>query len=178
MNDRPQITDEDLFWQAVRFAQGDLPGTEQAAFAERLSTDVAACEALADAVKLFAGLASALAPPATRIAPPSRRPQQQWVPVGISAALILLTGVLAAWWSSGAASDNELGPAELVSRWHSEDLSPFEEETWEEDWEHHPDAAEESLAAPNWLLTAVRLTGNTPPAPAGDPDLQEQDEET
>lgn len=95
---------EELSWLAFRYVAGELTVTEAEQFEERLGTDQAAREAVAQSVELYRAVAAAEAVvplhPLT-IAAPARTSWSQrlaWVSSGAAAAAIL---VFASWNSSG-----------------------------------------------------------------------------
>lgn len=158
---------DELFWQAMRYIGNDLTDAERLRFEERLATDVQACEAVALAVRLVAGLQSALAAqavsrPERRFEGPARR--RRWVPVALCAALLLATGLLVTYRSVPSPERVEVATAELLNRWRLDRrFGLIEELDAEIEVDGESGIVDESLSAPGWLVSAVRLTEKAVP---------------
>lgn len=75
---------EELDWLAFQYVTGELAPPERAEFDRLLATDLAAGEALADAVELLAATRHALTPPIA-----VRRPFVRWIGYAAAASVIL-----------------------------------------------------------------------------------------
>lgn len=166
LNDEPSASDaEELFWQALRYVQNDLSDAEQAEFETCLGDDPAACEAVADAMRLTAGLnlAGLNLVRQTEMPRPlpaaARSPSGRLLPVTLSAALLFATGLAFTFWPSSPPTVTDLASLELVNRWRLD--SPFAGAEFHDLDELNDDDAEvldESLSAPGWMMSAVRLS--------------------
>lgn len=158
------VSDE-LLWEATRYVGDDMTDAERLRFEERLATDVQACEAVALAVRLGAGLQSALAAvsrPELRFDRTARR--RRWVPVALCAALLLATGILVTYRPVPSPERVEVATAELLNRWRLDRrFGLIEELDAEIDVDGESDIVDESLSAPGWLVSAVRLTEKAVP---------------
>ena len=158
---------DSLNWLAVQYVLGELPESDQFAFEERLATDSAACEAVAEATRLTLTLQSAVADvvtvAASEVAAPGVRlakttPRGSWL--ALAGATTAAAGLLAAMslGPNGPRQDQvarvDRSASELVSLWRT-GSSAAETDADESDVE----AAEASpdVAVPNWLFAAVSL---------------------
>lgn len=157
--------DEELFWRAVRYVQHELPETERADFEACLENDLAACHAVAEAVRLTAALQAACEHPAGEHAatkllesPRTAAPSRRVFPVLVSTVLVLSIGFVLSVWSVSDQSDSEWASQALISHWRSEshsiaadlgDLDDFADED--------ADLRDESLSVPGWMFAAVQL---------------------
>ena len=158
---------DSLNWLAVQYVLGELPESELFAFEERLASDPAACEAVAEATRLTLTLQSALADviptaarkvaaPVVRLAKPTTR--GSWL--ALAGATTAAAGLLAAMslGPNGPRQDQlarvDRSASELVSLWRT-GSSAAETDADESDVE----VAEASpgVAVPNWLFAAVSL---------------------
>lgn len=159
-NELPTAASDDLFWLAVRYVQNELSAAEQAEFEACLGDDAAACEAVAEAMRLTAGLDVIGQSAAPMPAPVASRPSSlRLLPVGVSAALVLLTGLVFTFWPSSQPAETDLASLELVNRWRLD--SPFAGAEFHDLDDLNDDDSEvldESLSAPGWMMSAVRLS--------------------
>jgi ferric-dicitrate binding protein FerR (iron transport regulator) len=160
-------TNDELFWRAFRYVQNELPAAERVEFETCLGNDLAACEAVAEAVRLTAGMNSlaAVAMPLAESIPPVRSPRR-FFPVAVSAALVLITGLVFTSWPVFDASEANLASAELVNRWRLDGHLAFAELPDGDDVaDEDSEILDESLSAPGWMMSAVRLSDELPPRP-------------
>src|SRR5689334_318110 len=150
----------DVFWQATRYAWGELTPDEAAAFEERLATDELACAAVAEAVTMSAGLKAAVRPAVVvgRAEVSSRTTSHRRLTVGLCAAAMALFGfVLLSTWQPPRPSTTDLAAIELVGRWTSDrHIGLNGEGDYRDDVDHDSEIVDESLSAPHWLLDAVQ----------------------
>lgn len=160
-------TDNELFWRAFRYVQNELPAAERAEFETCLGNDLAACEAVAEAVRLTAGMNSldtATMPLAEPITPV--RSQRRFFPVAVSAALVMITGLVFTSWPSGNTPEAQLASVELVNRWRLDGhLALAELPDGDDVADEDSEILDESLSAPGWMMSAVRLSDELPPRP-------------
>jgi anti-sigma factor RsiW len=170
MTDLPATTaDDELFFRAVCYVENELSDAERQHFEDQLATDVSACAAAAEAVRLISGLhAVQLTSPISGTHSPDRsaasRRRGAKGAVALSAALLLVTGVLVTFWRPAAPERMEVASGELLSRWrHDVHLGTTDDLEWSDDDVNEVEIMDESLSAPNWLISAVRLTVKTDP---------------
>ncbi len=158
---------DSLNWLAVQYVLGELPESEQFAFEERLSTDSAACEAVAEATRLTMTLQSAVADVAVVTTPGVRSakttPRGSWLALAgaTTAAACLLAAM--SLGPNGPRQDQlarvDRSASELVSLWRigSSAVETDADESDVEVAEANPD-----VAVPNWLFAAVSLEQGKP----------------
>ncbi len=164
-NDSPNR--DSLNWLAVQYVLGELPENEVCAFEERLASDSAACEAVAEATRLTLALRSAVtdvvtvAAPATAI--PSVRsakptPRGSWL--ALAGATTAAAGLLAVMslGPNGPRQDQvarvDRSASELVSLWR---IGSSAAETDADESDVEVTEASPDVAVPNWLFAAVSL---------------------
>ena len=161
---------DDLSWLAFCYAAGELDADAEAAFERRLDADPAACEALAEAVRLGEAVARAAAPaPVFRLNVPLRRVAA----VAAAACLVLAVGARRFVVDRGNAPADEPGAgavARVALTWSDlrqgagDDLvnGPDDES---DDLAAAPEPVEAADAFPGWLIEAAAL--RDAPAPEG-----------
>ena len=158
---------DSLNWLAVQYVLGELPECELFAFEERLASDPAACEAVAEATRLTLTLQSALADvittaapevavPVVRLAKPT--PRGSWL--ALAGATTAAAGLLAAM-SLGPNGSRQTqlvrvdrSTSELVSLWRAGSAATVTEA---DDSEVEIADTNHDVAVPNWLFAAVSL---------------------
>ena len=180
--DRP---DDDLRWLAARYVLDELDGPAVEGFERRLADDPAACDAVAEAVELLLAVDRAGAAPA---AAPVRR-RARWAVAGSAVALAAAAVVAVALLPGGAGDsvavappDRPADPASLGRAWSTLRLSEVEPEAdaWEADAlvaGLDPDALPaadpiEAEGPPDWLIAAVRLSGEPLPPESARRELE------
>lgn len=161
----PITTDEELFWWAIRYVQNDLSESERADFETCLGNDLAACEAVAEAVRLTAGLQavgkqSVDNQPVLKQVESSRTsaPSRRVFPVVVSAALVLSIGFVLSLWSVSDQPESEWASQALISHWRSESrLIAAELGDFDDFADEDVDIRDESLSVPGWMFSAVQL---------------------
>lgn len=119
MNKPPNHKQDELAWLAFQYVAGDFSAAESEQFEERLATDQAAREAVAEAVELFHAVCAAEAAepaysqqqPGVAIAARQRSTWSQkmvWISTGAAAAVALVAGVLTMnHWGGFSPANNE-----------------------------------------------------------------------
>jgi ferric-dicitrate binding protein FerR (iron transport regulator) len=161
IHDEPFADDADeLFWLAMRYVQNELSDAERAEFETCLGDDDAACEAIVDAMRLTAGLNLASQTQSPLQLPSVSHPQtRRLLPVSISAALLLAIGLVFAFWPSSQPTETDLASAELVNRWRLDGhFASTEFHDGEDTIDEEAEILDESLSAPGWMMSAVRLS--------------------
>lgn len=165
MNEMAISTESDeLFWLAIRYVGDELSDAERIQFEELLAVDPMACEAVAEAMRLSAGLHAAVSTSPVELARPVAKPssRRRWLPVAVCAALLLATGFLVKSWPTPDAMGLELASKELVHLWrHDGRFGSADLLDGEELWDDELEIVDESLSAPGWLVSAVRLSVET-----------------
>ena len=158
---------DSLNWLAVQYVLGELPEKEVFAFEERLASDSAACEAVAEATRLTLALQSAVTDIVTVAIPEATTPNVRSSKPTPRGSWLALTGATTA--AAGLLAAMSLGPngprqdqlalvdrsaTELVSLWRT-GSAVAETDTDESDAELSESGHE--IAVPNWLFAAVSL---------------------
>jgi hypothetical protein len=184
---------EQLDWEAFRYITEEMTSVEIEAFEQRLATDQAAREAVAEAVELTQAIASCehdSVSVATRERTPTRAARLAWMTLGALACLMLITAVQT-WKPNGNAP---IDPPSAASNQLAELWSKARDESQEDDWQAgwftesedttSLDSAKEHedvTAAPSWMLAAVSsqtvdmddMNGDLDvPAPVGEKSLE------
>lgn len=158
---------DSLNWLAVQYVLGELPEGELFAFEERLASDSAACEAVAEATRLTLALQSAVADVAIVAAPAIAAPGVRSAKTTPRGSWLALAGATTA--AAGLLAAMSLGPkgpsqsqlvrvdrsaSELVSLWRT-GVAAAETDADES----YVEVAEmnREVAVPNWLFAAVSL---------------------
>ena len=175
MNEAPLAanSDDDILWMATRYVCDELTEAERASFEERLLSDEAACLAVADVVRISAGLSASPRPiPAVDPQPPQRR---RILAVASCGLAILLAGfAFLSGQNRQGTTGREMASAELVGRWTAVVSDSLEDElAWDDEVDADSELVEASLDAPDWLLAAVMLQDEIQD-PAGDVRLQDE----
>ena len=159
----------------MRYVCNELTETERTAFEEQLATDETACLAVAEAVRITAGLNSSAMTPAALPAGPQPISRRRTAAAAACCAATLIAGFV--FWNNPArhqTASMQLASAELVSRWTADDTeSLFDELAGDDDFDPEFEMADDHLSAPDWLLTAVKLRDKESDQP-GDPRIQDE----
>jgi hypothetical protein len=171
--------DTDLHWLAFRYVCGELTGDESVALEARLAHDLAAQEAVAEAVELVGAVglaASSARPTILPIRPARTRRIMIWaIPVSAAACLLLAFGLNVLGHRKPAAGPLASHPSALVATptrdvalaWsglrREEGIQPSDQTTWPvessgiAELELLPVAEEGESSPPSWLVAAASL---------------------
>jgi anti-sigma factor RsiW len=156
-----------LAWLAMQYVLGELPEIELSAFEERLASDFAACEAVADSTRLMLTLQSAVTEAATVALPEIENrsgrsakttPRGSWLALaGATAAAAVLLAAMSL--GPNRPRQDQLARAdrsasELVSLWRSSSATA---EADTDELEVEVAESNHDVAVPNWLFAAVSL---------------------
>ena len=154
----PEMTTRnDLAWLANCYVAGELSTDDAAAFEARLETDVAACEAVAQAMQLNLAIVAAFdaepsilnRQPAT--IPPTRRTVAAVAALAVAALAVAGVAVLVGRGPDGNAVARKDGADKLVAAWASGEAARNAADE-DESLDSHDDA---DLEPPDWLLMAL-----------------------
>lgn len=166
-NDQPPADAVELFWLAVRYVGGELSDAERTGFEARLAKDLAACEAVGEAMRLTAGLHAVYEESAPGAQRSETHPMKRRLfPVAVSAALVLVTGLVCTFWQSSDSARTkiasvEIASVELVNRWRLDRrFAAIESPDGDDFPDEDAEILDESLSAPGWMISAVRLTAH------------------
>ena len=159
----PANASADLFWTATRYVLDELTPAERAEFEERLASDEAACLAVANAVQLTVGVQAASERPVTIRPVEDSRPRRAAVwPAWLAGAALLAAGIAVFTpWPSPTLAPVDLASAELLDRWTQTKL--LSDADGLDDFDPEADVLDDTLAAPQWMVQAVRITTNSKP---------------
>ncbi len=153
----PSRARNDLDWLACRYALGDLPGAETAAFERLLDEDQDAREAVARAVELVGAVALVVAPGPEMAARPRRRVQARasWA---LAASVALAVGA-SAWLAGPRSNPVEADAGRLASAWSGVRDRPGLEAEGDDEAAGTTPLAEADPAAdrplPSWLVAGA-----------------------
>jgi len=148
-------TEHNLDWLAFRYVSGELTGDETESFELRLADDQAARDAVASAVELSQAIVAAesLASPVISPAAALRKSWSThiaWFACGAAACLLVVLALNFA----GQQRESSVSPV-LANRWSEQlNLAIEDEETPEVPREG--DESDETFAASDWMVEAVR----------------------
>ena len=158
---------EDHFWEAYRFHTGEMSAADAEAYVSRLPDDLAACEALAEAMRLTEALRiSTPAAVRSRKSMPALRSRQvmlRWVVGGVLSLLVIGTvgvGPLRRFWDDDTAqslvgtlyvgmSDESSASGDLDEGRAGADAELVMNDTV------HTATSETEMDVPDWLMIAL-----------------------
>ena len=157
MKTSEMTTRNDLAWLANCYVAGELSADDAAAFEARLETDVAACEAVAQAMELNLAIVAAFdAEPSILnlqplTVPPTRRAVAAVAALAVAALAVAGVAVLVGRGPDGNTVARKDGAEKLVAAWASGEAARNAADD-DESLDSHDDA---DLEPPDWLLMAL-----------------------
>lgn len=157
MTTSEMTTRNDLAWLANCYVTGELSAAEAATFEARLETDVAACEAVAQAMELNLAIVAAfdaepsilIPQPATIL--PTRRAVAAVAALAVAALAVAGVAVLVGRGPDGNAVARKDGADRLVAAWASGEAARNAADD-DDGLDSHDDP---DLEPPDWLLMAL-----------------------
>ena len=157
MTTSEMTTRNDLAWLANCYVAGELSADEAATFEARLETDVAACEAVAQAMELNLAIAAAFDDEPSILnlqpltVPPTRRVVAAVAALAVAALAVAGVAVLVGRGPDGNTVARKDGAEKLVAAWASGEAARNAADD-DENLDSHDDA---DLEPPDWLLMAL-----------------------